>query len=141
MPEDKKEAEETHAYTPGLKIKNAMTVEKERRLPIKGNVLVKLNDTVVDDQIVAQTLVPGDPEILSAAMKLGTTADHVAELMIKKVGDKVTKGEVIAKYSFLFGLFKRILESPIEGTIETISKTSRHTGKRRCIYSRKSYKS
>ena len=95
MPEDKKEAEETHAYTPGLKIKNVMVVEKERRLPITGEVLVKLNDTVADDLIVAQTMVPGDPEILSAAMKLGTTADIVPELMLKKVGDHVKKGEII----------------------------------------------
>lgn len=124
MPEDKKEAEETHAYTPGLKIKNIMTVEKERRLPISGEVLVKLNDTVADDQIVAQTLVPGDPEILSAAMKLGTTADVVPELMLKKVGDHVKKGEIIAQYNFLFGLFKRSLESPINGTIETISNST-----------------
>jgi len=124
MLEDKKEAEETHAYTPGLKIKNAMTVEKERRLPIMGNVLVKLNDMVADDEIVAETMVPGDPEIVSAAMKLGTTADLVPELMVKKVGDKVTIGEMIAEYSFLFGLFKRSLESPISGTIEAISKTT-----------------
>ena len=87
MPEDKKEAEETHAYTPGLKIKNAMVVEKERRLPIAGDVLVMLNDEVADDKIVAEALVPGDPEVLSAAMKLGTTADIVPELMVKKIGD------------------------------------------------------
>jgi len=124
MPEDKKEAEETHAYTPGLKIKNAMIIEKERRLPIAGEVLVNLNDEVADEDIVAEALVPGDPEILSAAMKLGTTADIVPELMLKKVGDHVKIGEMIAQYSFLFGLFKRSLESPVNGTIETISKST-----------------
>jgi hypothetical protein len=79
---------------------------------------------VADDEIVAQTLVPGDPEIVSAAMKLGTTADIVPELMLKKIGEKVEEGELIAQYSFLFGLFKRDLLSPINGTIETISKTT-----------------
>ena len=31
-----KEAEEAHAYTPGLKVKKAMKVDKMRRLPILG---------------------------------------------------------------------------------------------------------
>ena len=57
MPEDKKEAEETHAYTPGLKIKNVWLVQKERRLPIMGSVLVNKDDVVKEDKIVAETLV------------------------------------------------------------------------------------
>ncbi len=32
---------EAHAYTPGLKVKRSMTVDKTRRLPIFGEVFVK----------------------------------------------------------------------------------------------------
>lgn len=65
MPEDKKEAEETHAYTPGLKIKKSWLVKKDRILPIPGKVLVNKGDTIKEDVIVAETLVPGDPEVVS----------------------------------------------------------------------------
>ena len=124
MPEDKKEAEETHAYTPGLKIKKSWLISKDRILPIPGKVLVNKGDTIKEDVIVAETLVPGDPEVVSAIMKLGITPDALPELMVKQVGDKVEKGEVIAQYNFLLGLFKRYVHSPIDGTIETVSNST-----------------
>jgi hypothetical protein len=40
--------------------------------------------------------------------------------MLKKVGDEVREGEVIAKYIALFGLIKRYVTSPINGIIENI---------------------
>jgi len=41
---EEKEAEEAHAYTPGLKVKRAMKVDKMRRLPILGEVFPKVGD-------------------------------------------------------------------------------------------------
>ena len=42
------------AYTPGLKVLKNTTVEKDRRLPLKGNVLVSLGDEVTHDTVVAR---------------------------------------------------------------------------------------
>jgi len=41
--------------------------------------------------------------------------------MLKKTGDKVRKGEIIAKRISFFGLSKAFVECPIDGTIEHIS--------------------
>ena len=49
-----------HAYTPGLKVTNRMKHSAVRMLPIKGDVMVKVGDSVVADQIVAATYMPGD---------------------------------------------------------------------------------
>lgn len=76
------------------------------------------------DTVVARTRVPGDVETIRASQMLGIEADDVEELgeyMLKKEGDKVSKGEIIAKRIAFFGLSKAFVESPIEGTIEHVS--------------------
>jgi len=121
---DDKESGEAHAYTPGLKVKRAMTIEKLRRLPIPGEVLHKVGDIVNYDTKVARTEISGEPEIVKASMSLGVEADEVSRFLLKKVGDKVKEGENIAFYSALFGLVKKGVPSPRDGVIESISEVT-----------------
>ncbi len=110
-----------HAYTPGLKVTSNSVVRKERRLPLKGNVLVKVGDMVAAEAIVATTSLPGDVEPLNLAGKLGIPPSDIGECLKKKEGDTLEKGEIIAQTKGLFGLFKTVITSPIEGTLENIS--------------------
>jgi hypothetical protein len=73
------------------------------------------------DEVIARTEISGDPEIVKAAMTLGVEPEDVPNFMQKNLGDKVEKDELIAFYSALFGLIKKRVESPISGTIESIS--------------------
>lgn len=116
-----KVSKEAYAYTPGLKVKRAMTVSKIRRLPIQGKVLVEVGDKVAFNDIVAVTETPGDPELVKVADNLKIEPGDIQEYMKKKVGDQVIEGEVIAGYSALFGLVKKWVTSPMDGTIESIS--------------------
>ena len=75
---DDKESGEAHAYTPGLKVKRAMTIEKLRRLPIPGEVLHKVGDKVNYDTKVASTEISGEPEIVKVAMTLGVEAEDLS---------------------------------------------------------------
>ena len=119
--DSKKKSAEAHAYTPGLKIKRSMTVEKTRRLPIFGEVFVKVGDIIDHERIVARTEISGEPEIINVAMLLGAAPEDLPRYMLKKLGDKVVEGELLAYYTALFGLIKKRVESPTSGTIETIS--------------------
>ncbi len=121
MEREERVSEEAYAYTPGLKVKRAMTITKTRRLPIPGEVFVKEGDKVNYHDIVARTEIPGDPEIVKVALLLGVEPEDLPRYMIKKVGDKVAKDEVIAAYNALFGLIKKRVPSPIDGIIESIS--------------------
>jgi hypothetical protein len=121
---DDKESGEAHAYTPGLKVKRAITVEKLRRLPIPGEVLHKVGAKVNYDTKVARTEISGEPEIVKVAMVLGVEAEDMNRFMLKKVGDKVKQGENIAFYSALFGLIKKDVPSPRDGTIESASEVT-----------------
>ena len=110
-----------HAYTPGLKVTEGMTIEKERRLPLEGEVLVQAGATVDAEDVVAKADLPGNVQLQNVANLLSVPPEEVAEYMLKSVGETVSEDEIIATTKGLFGLFKSQALSPIEGTIEAIS--------------------
>ena len=110
-----------HAYTPGLKVTEGMTIQKERRLPLEGEVLVEAGATVKAEDVVAKTDLPGNVQLLNIANLLSIPPNEIAEYMLKPVGEAVSKDEIIATTKGLFGLFKSQARSPIDGTIEAVS--------------------
>ncbi|MFH1144615.1 MAG: hypothetical protein V1774_08745 [Candidatus Eisenbacteria bacterium] len=110
-----------HAYTPGLRVSPWAAIRKERRLPLAGEVLVAAGAHVTAEQVVARTELPGNVQPVKAASILGQHQSDLLEYMLKKVGDPVKKGEVIATARSFFGLFKSHCLSPTDGTIESIS--------------------
>ena len=118
---DNQKQNEAYAYTPGLKIKNAMIVRKTRILPLPGEILVKKGDKVDFDTIVARTEAPGEPFILEATNIMGMHPGELPRYMVKKEGDRVVKDEPVAQWITLFGLIKRIARSPADGIVESFS--------------------
>ncbi|MHA2610520.1 MAG: hypothetical protein V2G48_04545 [bacterium JZ-2024 1] len=110
-----------HAYTPGLKVTPFTIIRKERKLPGKGEVLVSLGERVQAEQIVARTELPGSVEVVKLAQRLGVSPAEIPGLMVKKVGDAVRKGEVLARSPGFFGFFRSEVRSPIDGTLESVS--------------------
>lgn len=110
-----------HAYTPGLKVADLTVFRKDRRLPIKGEVLVKVGEVVGSDTVVARTHLPGNVQLLNVASKLGIPPEDLPTVMKKKEGDAVEKGEAIAETHGFFGLMKSKVPSPCTGTLESVS--------------------
>lgn len=110
-----------HAYTPGLKVTASTLIRRERRLPLKGEVLASVGDEVKSDTIVARTELPGDVQPLNLAGLLGVAPQDLEGYLLKKPGDKIQLNEVIAETKGFFGLMKTQVKSPIDGTIESIS--------------------
>jgi hypothetical protein len=44
-----------HAYTPGLRVAENTVISKERRLPLRGEVLVKEGDKLPAERVGAKT--------------------------------------------------------------------------------------
>ena len=112
------------SYTPGLKVLKHSKVNKERLLPLKGNVHVKINNKVESDTIVASTEIPGNVQMLNMVNKLNIDPKQVIDCMLLNVNDYVKKGQIIAQNKGLFGLFKTEVASPIDGQIINISKVT-----------------
>ena len=110
-----------HAYTPGLKVLQRTSVDKERRLPLKGDVLVVAGKTVVPDDIVARTYLPGNVQMVNIANLLNIDAQDIAEVMLVDIGSEIKEGELLAETKGLFGFFKSSAVSPVDGVLESIS--------------------
>lgn len=110
-----------HAYTPGLKVTKAIKLRKERRLPLPGEVVVKIGDEVKAEDVVAKTELPGNVQPLNVAGLLSIPPEDVPQVMLKKEGDPIKKDEVIAQSKGFFGLFKSTVKSPVDGVVESIS--------------------
>lgn len=110
-----------HAYTPGLKVLQRTTVDKERRLPLKGEVLVEAGKIVAPDDIVARTHLPGNVQMVNIANLLNIDAQDIAEVMLVKIGSKIKEGELLAETKGLFGFFKSSAASPVDSVLESIS--------------------
>jgi len=110
-----------HAYTPGLRVTPWAVIRRERRLPLRGQVLVRSGDHVGPQDVVARTELPGIVQILNLASRLGVDHARVPAALTKPVGADVRAGEVVAEASGLLGLSRRVVTAPADGFIESVS--------------------
>ncbi len=110
-----------HSYTPGLRVAESTVITKERRLPLRGEVLVTVGQHLAAEEIIARTALPGNVTPLNAANILGVTPQEVAGSLTVKPGDRVEKDQLIAQAKSFFGMFKSQLKAPISGTLESVS--------------------
>lgn len=109
------------AYTPGLTVSGDIVVRRTRRLPIKGEVMVKEGDKVQPATVIARALLPGALQTIKLAEKLGVEARETGEFFRLKPGDPVEKGQVVAETKGFFGHFKSSVVCDCEGSIEALS--------------------
>ena len=110
-----------HSYTPGLKVLKNTEILKERRLPLKGQVESKIGDIVKPDDIVANTDLPGNVQMINVANQLNIDAGDIEDYMIKDSGESIKKNDLMAETKGIFGFFKSSVFSPVDGTVESIS--------------------
>jgi hypothetical protein len=92
-----------------------------RLLPIAGEVLVAVGDEVHARQVVAHTFMPGDILPLNMSKLLALSPADVPECMLKKEGDPVAVGDVLARTKGIFWRFRTEYAAQVAGTIESIS--------------------
>ena len=108
-------------YTPGLRVSAQTRHQVRRVLPIAGDVLVAVGDAVVARQVVAQTFMPGDITPLNMAKLLSMPPADVPECLLKKAGDTLQAGDVLARTKGIFGRFRTEYTAQVAGTIESVS--------------------
>jgi putative ubiquitin-RnfH superfamily antitoxin RatB of RatAB toxin-antitoxin module len=112
------------AYTPGLTVSADHVVQKIRRLPLKGEVLVTEGQLVEPHTVIARTELPGILQSVKVAEKLGVEPKEVKDLLKVSIGDRVEVGQLLAESKGLFGLFKGQVFSEFEGTVEDVSEVT-----------------
>jgi hypothetical protein len=110
-----------HGTTPGLRVTGWTELSRERRLPLKGEVLVTAGQKVDADTVVARSELPGNVQTVNLAARLSLDPARVASALVHPIGTFVRKGEVVAVGKSLFGLVSQKAEAPADGTIESVS--------------------
>ena len=110
-----------HAYTPGLRVTARTVLRRERRLPLKGRVLVGAGDAVGPQDVVARTELPGNAQTMNLASWLEVDSDRVPQALCKRVGSDVRAGELLAETQGFFGFARRRVMAPVDGFIESVS--------------------
>lgn len=108
------------AYTPGLTVTGDIVVRRIRRLPIKGEVLVKVGDRVAPTTPVARALLPGPLQTLKLAEKLDVEPREAPAVSMIPPGGTIEVGQVVAERKGFFGRKQQVL-SDCSGTVESIS--------------------
>ena len=88
-----------HAYTPGLRVTDHAVIRRERRLPLRGEVLVQKGVEVAADTIVARTELPGNVQTVNVAARLAIDPARVPDSLTVPVGAAIRKGDVIDRKS------------------------------------------
>jgi hypothetical protein len=112
------------AYTPGLTVTGRTVVRKTRRLPLSGTVLVERGARVRAEDVVARTELPGKVTMMNLANLLGVLADELDPLLAVKPGDPIKKGQLLGEKKSFLRIFGATVESPIDGTFESVSKVT-----------------
>lgn len=106
-------------FRSGLVISSSVQLEKLRRIPSTGQILVKEGDLVMEDQLIGYLNPQGYLLTINLASELGISPFDVPDAMQCSVGQAVRKGEVIASHRGFFGT--QDYASPENGIIESIS--------------------
>ena len=113
-----------HSYTPGLTVTPRTLVARKRLLPIPGIVLVQEGESVSSDKVVARAELPGKVHVVNVVNLLGILPEDLKEFMVKREGERVEQGQVLAENKPLIKWFKSTVVSPITGSVETISNST-----------------
>lgn len=116
--------------TPSLVARAGMRIQRLRELPLRGEILVKVGQSVNASDIIAHAERPGDLTVLRLPETLGLLVNEVIENLQVKIGDEIKVGTLLCDHRGLFGLLRSRFVSPIEGRVEFISKESGHMGVR-----------
>ncbi len=112
-----------HTYTPGLTVTPRTVISKRRILPLPGDVLVKVGETVTSSTVVARAELPGRVHVVNLVNQLGILPEDLPDYMIKREGETIEKGDVLAETKPFLGIkwLKTEIPSPVTGTVETVS--------------------
>src|SRR3989338_11294746 len=119
------------AFNPGLIVKKEVLIKKERRLPIKGEVVVQKGNFVQPETIVARAFLPGELHAVKINDILSIEPNEVKEALKIKEGDEVKKGDLIPETKTFFGMFSSKCSAQFDGKIEYFSEVTGHLGLRK----------
>ncbi len=90
----------------------------ERKFPAKAKVTVGIGEHVMAETVIGQAQVSSGQRLVKIAQILGARGSDVPKYLLKKEGERIYKGEILASRKTLFGT--KTCVSPNDGVFESI---------------------
>lgn len=118
----------TNVLTPSLTISGSVEVVRERILPMIGSVSVVEGQDVFPDTVIAESARPGELHIVRVSDALSLNPEDAMPCVTVEEGTKVSKGDVLAETSSMWGLLRSAVSSPVDGIVEFVTPATGHLG-------------
>jgi hypothetical protein len=102
-----------------FQVAKQMVIERERRLPLAGRVLVSVGDAVQPDDVIAEALLPSGVIILDIAQGLGVPVEDAGDCLQRQPGEMVGTGDLLAQFE---GRLTRAIRAPADGLLVDFSR-------------------
>lgn len=112
--------------SPVLTVSGNTSLTRTRRVPPGATITVERHNRVNATDVVATADVSGQMVSVDAAALLGVAKGRILDYLAVGIGDRVSDGQVIGRRDALMGIFKTVLVSPLNGTVESVSRVSGH---------------
>ncbi|QRN82352.1 hypothetical protein JR338_07875 [Chloroflexota bacterium] len=97
-----------------LQISNHVLIQRTRRLPLAGRVLVAVGDAVQAGDVLAEAILPAGVITLAVDRGLGVSAEEADECALRKPGDALREGDLLAQCE---GTLTRVVRAPADGRL------------------------
>jgi hypothetical protein len=96
-----------------------MVIERDRRLPLAGRVLVSVGESVKPDDVIAEALLPSGVMTLDIARGLGVPLEEAEDCLLRQPGEMVKAGDLLAQFE---GRLTRAVRAPADGLLVDFSR-------------------
>ncbi|MCH7561117.1 MAG: hypothetical protein IIC67_07105, partial [Thaumarchaeota archaeon] len=97
-----------------------MEFELERKYPGTCKAAIKVGEKVNPESVIAHCEISSGKRLIKIAHALGANSKSVHKYLLRKIGDRIYTGEIIARKGGVIGLGKKEIKSPADGVITEI---------------------
>jgi hypothetical protein len=114
-------SESVSPILPHTRISSKGRIRIERVLPAPGEILVQMGERVEALQKIARIPIRGEIQVLNVARTLGLDNRDLSQVMVKKRGDRVEAGEILAARRGGLPFLHKPYRSPSSGRLVAIA--------------------
>lgn len=107
-------------HLPYTRVSPMTQIRVERILSAPGDILVRTGDQVEASQKVARMTAHGEIRVVDVTRILGLQNHDLSQVMVKKRGDRVAAGEVLAAQRGILPFWHKPCRSPVSGRVSAV---------------------
>jgi hypothetical protein len=110
--------EESMMYVDVVRLASILDIQRMRKLPFPGQVMVKEGDSVYTNDVIAEAAISNGVRVLNLSQSLDLEPEEAEACVVRELGDELQKDDIIAQSE---GIISRLVRAPADGRLMDIS--------------------